>query len=289
MTLTEPTGLRPDITDAGQEPARRRDRRQLTGRIWVACFVLLTAVLAAMPALAPHSTIQPVGPPLQPPGQGTLMGTDQQGRDVFSRVLVGMTTSWFSALVVIVIGVVVGGVIGLAAGIRGGWIDSVLMRITEVFLALPGTLIALAVAAALGAGLRNTLIAISVVWWPFYARIVRGEARALMVRPHVEAARMGGASGLRVATRHVLPGVLGSVLVVATLDIGNVLLVLSGLSFLGLGAPPPAPELGAMTAQGLEYLLNAWWVPIFPALAIFALTLFGNLAGDGIRDLTGAS
>lgn len=263
------------------------ERTDLLGRASIGLFVAVTVALICAPLLAPHGPTKSVGAQLAHPGRGHLLGLDQQGRDILSRVLFGMRTSWFSAFLVIAVAIVIGGLIGLAAGIAGGWLDAVLMRLTEVFLALPGTLIALAVAAALGAGLRNTLVAISVVWWPFYARIIRGEARALMARPHVEAARLGGCSWGGVALRHVLPGVLGSVLVVATLDIGNVLLVLAGLSFLGLGSPPPSPELGAMTAQGLQYLLGASWVPIWPAAAIFMLTLIGNLAGDGMRDVAG--
>jgi peptide/nickel transport system permease protein len=258
------------------------------GRLAIGIFLLLTVLLAFMPLLVPHNPTAIVGVPFRPPSREFLFGLDNNGRDVFSRVLVGMRTSWFSAFAVIAAGAIVGGAIGLTAGISGGWLDSVLMRFTEVFLALPSTLIALAVAVGLGSSLRNTLFAIAIVWWPFYARVVRGEARALMVRPHVEAARMGGCSRWTIAVRHVMPGVLGSVLVIATLDIGNVLLLLSGLSFLGLGSPPPAAELGEMTAQGMPYLLTNWWIPVWPAAAIFLLTLIGNLAGDGMRDLAGA-
>jgi peptide/nickel transport system permease protein len=211
------------------------------------------------------------------------MGIDEQGRDVFSRVLFGMRTSWFAAFEVIASGVVIGGLIGLVAGMSGGWIDNLLMRITDVFLALPGPLLVLAVVSALGPSLPHTLVAVGVVWWPFYARIVRGEVRSIASRSHVEAARMGG-----VAFRHVVPGTFGAVLVTASLDIGALLLTLAGLSFLGLGSPAPAPELGAMTSRGLAYLFDAWWVPVFPALGVFLLAFIGNVAGDGVRDLVEA-
>ena len=173
----------------------------------------------------------------------------------------------------------------MIAGIFGGWVDILLMRVTDVFLALPGVLIALGVAAALGAGLSNTILAIMVVWWPWYARIVRGEVRHLMSRPHVEAARLGGAGRFRIARRHVLPGTVGPIVVAASLDVGALLLTLAGLSFLGLGSPPPAAELGSMVSRGLKYLFTAWWVPTFPAIAVFVLAFVANLAGDAMRSL----
>ena len=163
------------------------------------------------------------------------------------------------------------------------------MRITDVFLALPGPLLALAVVSALGASLAHTLVAVMIVWWPFYARIVRGEVRSIMSRSHVEAARMGGARRLGLALRHVLPGTVGPILVTASLDIGALILTLAGLSFLGLGSPAPAAELGAMSARGLTYLLTKWWVPVMPALGVFLLVFVANVAGDAVRDLAEAS
>jgi peptide/nickel transport system permease protein len=248
-------------------------------------FSAMTVFLLFVPLLLPHGVTDEVGKSLTGPTAHHWMGIDEQGRDVFSRVLAGMRASWFSAFAVIASGVLIGGLIGLAAGMSGGWIDNVLMRITDVFLALPGPLLVLAVVSALGASLQHTLIAVGVVWWPFYSRIVRGEVRAIASRSHVEAARMGGAGRLRIAFRHVVPGTFGAVLVTASLDIGALLLTLAGLSFLGLGSPAPAPELGAMTSRGLSYLFDAWWVPVFPALGVFILAFVGNLAGDGVRDM----
>ena len=164
------------------------------------------------------------------------------GRDIFSRVLLGARASWFSALAVVGYGVAVGGLIGLTAGSVGGWVDGLLMRITDAFLALPGPVLAIAVVAALGPSLWHTLIAVSIVWWPFYARIVRGEIRALAARPHVEAARLGGAGRVRIALRHLLPGALAPTLVAASLDVGNLVLTLAALSFLGLGRLPRPPS-----------------------------------------------
>jgi peptide/nickel transport system permease protein len=257
---------------------------------WIDRFALvfmaiLVVGIVAGPFLAPYSETKIVGKSLTPPGPGFLLGLDEQGRDIFSRVLIGARASFVAAVLVIASGILIGGAIGLIAGIAGGWLDTVLMRGTDVFLALPGVLIALGVAAALGPGLGNTVVAIMVVWWPWYARIVRGEVRALMSRPHVEAAQLGGAGPLRVAWGHVLPGTVAPVVIAASLDVGALLLTLAGLSFLGLGSPPPSAELGSMTARGLKYIFTAWWIPAFPALAVFVMAFASNLAGDAIRNL----
>jgi peptide/nickel transport system permease protein len=259
----------------------------LLDRIAIGLGIAITLVALLAPVLAPHSTSMPAGLPFAPPGAHDWFGTDEVGRDIFSRVLLGVRASWFAALAVIAFGVVVGGLIGLVAGSVGGWVDGLLMRVTDAFLALPGPVLAIAVVAALGPSLWHTLIAVSVVWWPFYARIMRGEIRALAARPHVEAARLAGAGRLRIALRHLLPGALAPTVVTASLDVGNLVLTLAALSFLGLGAPAPAPELGAMSARGLPYLLQEWWVPVMPGVAVMVLALVANLAGDGLRDLVG--
>jgi peptide/nickel transport system permease protein len=259
---------------------------------WAAASLLAVVTLVALfaPVISPGNPLVPAGMPLQPPGQGGfLLGTDSIGRDVLSRVLSGLRLSWFAALVVIASGLLIGGLIGIVAGAAGGWIDNVLMRITDGFLALPAPLLAIAVVAALGPGLRNTLLAVAVVWWPFYARIVRGEIRTLAARPHVEAARLAGAGRVRLAVRHLLPGAVPAAVVTASLDIGNLVLTLAGLSFLGLGQPAPAAELGADTARNLSFLLQQWWIPVMPGIAVMLLSLAGNIAGDGVRTLLGGS
>jgi peptide/nickel transport system permease protein len=249
--------------------------------------VTLIALLA--PLLAPHDPLQPAGIPQQAPGtSGFLLGSDSIGRDVLSRVLYGWRASWFAALCVIAGGVLIGGLVGLVAGTLGGIIDNLLMRITDAFLALPAPVLAIAVAAALGPSLFHTLIAVSIVWWPFYARIVRGEIRTLAARPHVEAARLAGAGRVRLAVRHLLPGAVPAVIVTASLDVGNLVLTVAGLSFLGLGQPEPAAELGGDTARNLSFLLQQWWIPVMPGIAVLLLALAANLAGDGIRNLIGA-
>jgi peptide/nickel transport system permease protein len=248
---------------------------------------LVTLVAGFAKVLAPYNPIQPVGALNLPPlSQGHPLGTDGIGRDLLSRTLIGIQVSWLSALVVVASGLLIGGTIGLIAGATGGWVDSLLlMRITDLFLALPGALVAIAIVAALGSGLTNTLIGVALVWWPYYARIVRGEVKALAARPHVEAARLAKTSRTRILTRHLLPGVVPTAVVTASLDIGNVVLLLAALSFLGLGRQAPAPELGADTARTLSQLLSQWWVPGIPGLAVLLLTLIANLGGDAIRSL----
>ncbi len=278
------------------EPARERTRLRLPtvsfGRaagvdlVGIVVLLLVSLVAVTAPWIAPHGTNESLTlGSFHHPTWSAPLGTDDLGRDVLSRVILGIRASWFSALIVIASGVVIGGIIGLTAGAAGGFIDALLMRITDLFLALPGPLLALAVVAIVGPSLRNTLIAVAVVWWPWYARIVRAEVRALAVRAHVDAARLSGCRGPRLAFRHLLPGALPPVLVTASLDVGNLVLTLAALSFLGLGAQPPAPELGAMAARGLPYLLQHWWIPVFPALAVFVLAFAANLAGDALQDM----
>ena len=247
---------------------------------------LLTVIAALGPWLSPYDPIQPTGPISQGIGtDGHPLGTDVIGRDLLSRTLHGIQTSWFTAIVVVLIGLFIGAVIGLAAGAFGGWVDAVLMRMTDLFLALPSAVVTIAIVAALGPSLRNTLIGVSIVWWPYYARIIRGEVRAIASRPHVEAARLAGVGHVRLLTRHILPGVVPTAIVAASLDIGNVILLLAGLSFLGLGQPQPTPELGSDTARGAQFLLSAWWVPVVPGTAVLVLSLVANLGGDGLRTL----
>jgi peptide/nickel transport system permease protein len=192
--------------------------------------------------------------------------------------------SWFGALAVVAFGVVFGGLIGLIAGACGGWFDAVLMRVTDAFLALPGPILALAVVAALGRSYIHTLIGVAIVWWPLYTRIVRAEVRRLRASPHMEAARVGGAGWWRLMYRHLLPGAVPVTIVTASLDVAALVLMVAGLSFLGLGAPQPAPELGSMSAQGVTYIFSAWWIPIMPAIAVAVIAVVANFAGDAIRD-----
>ncbi len=253
---------------------------------WIGLALLVVILLASLAApLYAADPVVPVAPAFEPPSSARPLGTDDVGQDIFSRVLYGLRTSLLSAVAVIASGIVVGGLVGLVAGARGGWADTVLMRLTDTFLALPGPVLAIAVVAALGPSLRNTVVGIAVVWWPWYARLVRGEIRALANRPHVDAARLSGVSRSRLMARHLLPGALPPVIVTASLDVQVLVLTLAGLSFIGLGAPPPSPELGAMAARGTDYLFASPWIPLAPGAAVFVLAVAANLAGDGLRDL----
>jgi ABC-type dipeptide/oligopeptide/nickel transport system permease subunit len=272
--------------------ANLRFSRGRVGRGDIAVFaifggLILVALLA--PWIAPHTPYEPVGAPFSPPGPAAWMGTDGGGRDIFSRVIFGLQSSLSGAAIVVLSGVIIGGAVGVAAGILGGFPDQLLMRITDVFLALPGPLLAIALVVALGPSWEHTLLGVAIVWWPLYARVLRGEARALNARPHMEAARLGDVSRFRLVGRHLLPGLVPSTLVLASLDIGGLVLTLAGLSFLGLGAPAPQPELGAMAAQGMPYLLTTWWVSVVPGVAVLFLALIANLSGDALRDITGTN
>ena len=284
--------LRPFATPGspGASPTDTRGRvpRLRNVGLMERCGMLLLLLLLALSFVAPLVAADPVtsvGPAFQAPSADHFFGTDDVGQDNFARVMYGLRTSWLSAVAVIAFSILFGGCVGLVAGAKGGWVDAVLMRLTDTFLSLPGPVLAIAVAAALGASLRNTVIAVAVVWWPWYARLVRGEIRALRSRPHVDAARLSGVSRRRLMFRHLLPGALPPIIVTASLDIQILVLTLAGLSFIGLGAPAPSPELGAMAARGADYLFSSPWIPLAPGCAVFLLAVAANLAGDGIRDL----
>lgn len=246
--------------------------------------LLLTALLG--PLLTSHDPVVPSGAPYLPPGTaGHLLGTDNLGLDLLTRVVHGLRSSLLAALTVTGVSALVGTVVGTLAGFRGGWLDTALMRTTDLFLAFPAPIVAMAVAAGLGAALSSSMIGIAIVWWPLYARLVRGEVRRVCTSLHVEAARMSGTRGARLVLRHVAPSVLPVVLITASTDVGAVVMVLSGLSFIGLGAPAPAPELGLMAAAGMQYVLTAWWIPVVPGVAVGLTALVFTYAGDGLRDL----
>lgn len=278
------------VGDTGRtiHPARLAGaaRRALSPlRLALASLILITAVALLGPVLAPHDPLVPAGQPLVAPGShGFLMGTDEVGLDIFSRVLYGLRSSWLATLAIIACGLTVGGLIGLVAGAGGRILDGLLMRVCDAFLALPPPLVAIAIVAALGPSLSHTIIAMAFVWWPPYARITRGKVRALRALSYYEAAQLAGIGLPRRLLRHLMPEVLPSLAVTASLDVGNVLLTLAGLSFLGLGAPAPAPELGAMSARGLTYILQQWWVAGMPGIALLIVAFIANMAGDSIGD-----
>lgn len=221
---------------------------------------------------------------LVPPSGSHLMGTDHLGRDLFSRVLAGTHIAIEVALIVLAIALAVGIFVGLAAGLAGGLVDEILMRVTDLFLAFPALILAAAITFTLGASLQTTMVALATVYWPWYARITRGQVLSLREREFIVAARTMGAGRMRLMFRTLLPNVAPILLVQATLDVGYVMLSTAGLSFLGLGAQPPTPEWGSMILSSLPYQPDAWWYAAFPGLTL-ALTALGfNLLGDGLRD-----
>lgn len=251
-----------------------------------AAMVLVTLAAALVgPALVPRDPLAvDLDLALQPPSSRFWLGTDEMGRDLLSRCVAGIRLSVRGALVVNTMAVLVGLLIGGAAGYAGGRLDSILMRVTDMFLAFPALVLALAIAAALGPGLDNAVLAVAAVWWPWYARLVRAQALGIMGTPYVEAARALGLPPVRLLLRHVLPGTLAPVLVKASMDLGHVVLTTAGLNFIGLGARPPTPELGAMISQGQRYLLDYWWLPTAPGLVIVFTACGLNLLGDALRD-----
>jgi peptide/nickel transport system permease protein len=249
--------------------------------------IVLVALLA--PFLAPDpadagSATHPLNT-LQPPSAGHPFGTDQVGRDVLSRLIYGARVSPQIALYVLVIACLVGIPLGIAAGYFGGWIDDVIMRITDVFLAFPALLLALALAAVLSPSIGNTTLAIAVTWWPWYTRLVRGQAASVAGRPYVESARALGVRHRTILLRHILPNSITPVIVQASLDVGGIILTASALSFLGLGAQDPTPDWGLMVSQGESYFTTQWWLVTFPGLAILITAVAFNLLGDGLRDV----
>jgi peptide/nickel transport system permease protein len=261
-----------------------RLRRQRNSLLVFAALGLVLFVLLFGRQLAPYDPLKPqMTVRLQAPSAGHLMGTDPLGRDVFSRVLTGARTSLKSVLVIIVSAVGVGLLLGAVGGFFGGVIDDAIMRLTDCFLAFPALVLALTIAGALGPSLTNAMLAVSIVWWPWYARLTRGQVLAVKEEPYIEAARSIGASSRRILGRHILPNILAPIIVQATLDMGSALVTTAGLSFIGMGAQPPSAEWGAMLSQGRGFFLNAWWLSAFPGLAIFLAVLVFNAAGELVR------
>lgn len=252
-----------------------------------AALVFLVALAAvAGPWLAPvHPDELSLGESLLPPGPGHLFGTDYYGRDVFSRVLYGTRVSLAISLSAQLIALILGVGLGAAAGYFGGWVDSTVMRLVDVFMAFPDLLLAIGIAAGLGPGLPSVLLALGLVGWPGLCRLVRGEVMALREREFIDAARAIGAGDWWILRRHVLPNVAAPLLIASTLGLGSRIMQEASLSFLGLGVQPPAASWGSMVHHGLRWLGRAPWLVLFPGLAIAVGVLGSNLLGDGLRDL----
>jgi peptide/nickel transport system permease protein len=253
----------------------------------VSLLIVVVAILAPLIAPFPGDAAAATHPfaVLRAPSAQHWFGTDQVGRDIMSRVIYGARVSPLIAVAVIAIACAVGVPLGIAAGYFGGWLDDVIMRVTDIFLAFPALLLALALASVLPASLTSLTIAIAATWWPWYARLIRGQAASVAGRPFVESCRALGLSRRRIIFRHILPNAVTPLIVQISLDVGGVILTASALSFLGLGAQDPTPDWGLMVAEGQSYFTSNWWVVTFPGLAILVTAFAFNLLGDGLRDL----
>ena len=271
----------PDV--AGQ--ARRRWLRRYGLASLGAAVILVWCLVAFLaPVIAPDPpAVVDVANRLKPPSDLHWLGTDVLGRDVFSRLLYGARTSLTVGFTVVLIASLFGTLLGGIAAYARGWVEEVLMRTTDLIFCFPPIILAMAIAAALGIGTRNTVIAMLVVWWPKFARLARSLVLGQRAQEYVAAAHVVGFGPVHILLRQIMPNALGPLIVLVTLDLGNAILVFAGLSFLGLGVVPPTPEWGSMVSEGRE-LVNQWWVATFPGLAILSVVIGFNFMGDGIRD-----
>jgi len=302
MSETEMKSTTPTLREwlLSDRPESRRQAR--LGRLYIiwrrfsenrlavaglAILIGLVFVAAFADVLAPHSPVQ--GDlrysRLLPPGTaGYLLGTDDQGRDILSRLLYGSRLTLLVVFLVAIIAAPVGLIVGTVSGYAGGWVDAILMRLTDIFLAFPKLVLALALVAALGPGIENAILAIAVTSWPPYARIARAETMTFRNSDYIAAVKLMGASPFRIVLFHIMPLCISSLIVRVTLDMAGIILTAAGLGFLGLGAQPPLPEWGAMIASGRRFILDQWWVAAMPGFAILIVSLGFNLLGDGLRD-----
>jgi peptide/nickel transport system permease protein len=254
------------------------------------CFVLVFLVIAL---IGPWIITYPgdikgsihMDQKLRPPSPTHPFGTDEVGRDIYSRVIIGTGLSLQIGLIIIFVAMGIGVPLGIIAGYFGGWVNEFIMRITDIFLSIPGLLLALAIVGALGPGIKNAMLALSIVWWPGYVRLVQGKTLSLREESFVEAAKSIGASKLRIVFNHILPNCTSPIIVKASMDMGMAILFAANLGFIGVGAQPPIPEWGAMISTGRNYLPDHWWMATFPGLAILITVLGFNLLGDGLRDV----
>lgn len=261
-----------------------RNPTAMAGLVIVAALILM-AIFAPLFAMGKSPIAQDLAARLAAPSSEHWFGTDELGRDIFARTLFGAQVTLTIVALVSVVVVPIGLAVGTVAGYFGGWTDRILMRITDIFLAFPRLVLALAFAAALGPGIENAVIAISLTAWPAYARIARSETMAIAQSDFIQSVVLQGASTWRILFRHVVPLCLSSVIVRLTLDMAGIILTAAGLGFLGLGAQPPTAEWGAMVSSGRDVILDQWWVATIPGIAIFVVSLGFNLLGDGLRDV----
>ncbi|MGN8799845.1 nickel transporter permease [Candidatus Merdisoma sp. HCP28S3_D10] len=271
------------VTVRVQKVKRNRIRMKLVLFAVLAATLLLITIFAKY--ICPYDPYaQDLSQAMQPPSAAHLMGTDTYGRDMLSRVLIGAQTSISSTFALVAIITVFGTIVGIFCGYYGGVVDSVMMRISDICLAFPGLVFAMAVAAILNGGVQNAVIALALISWPKYSRIARSQTLSMKSLPYMQAAQLAGDSALQMIFRHVLPNIVGPILVTSMLDIGTMMMEIAGLSFLGLGAQPPVAEWGSMMSSGRSMLQTYPWIVLSPGLAIFVSVVIFNLLGDTIRD-----
>ncbi|HZQ06781.1 MAG TPA: ABC transporter permease [Anaerolineae bacterium] len=253
--------------------------------ISAAGIILLLATSIFAPLVAPYDPIQLGIHERQPPTAEHWFGTDQVGRDILSRVIYGSRLSLLISAGVITMAVVIGTIVGTVAGMAGGWVDEIMMRLTDVFFSFPYMILAMAIVLTLGASTVSLILALGVIWWPSYARMLRSQILSIKARPFIEAASVVGNNTFGVVTKHVLPQTIEELSVRISLDIGNVILIATGLSFLGLGTQPPTPEWGSMLGEARSYVLSGWWLSFFPGLAVVFTVLCFSIFGDALQDL----
>jgi peptide/nickel transport system permease protein len=263
-----------------------RSPLSVTGMILVGIFFLI-ALIGPMIVPFPEDATGAVhmSQKLMEPDSRSWFGTDEMGRDIFTRVILGTRISLRIGLIIVCVAMGIGVPLGITAGFVGGWVNEVIMRIPDIFLSIPGLLLALAIIGALGPGITNSMIALSLVWWPGYVRLVQGKTLSLKEEAFIEAAQSVGAGKARIIFLHILPNCTSPIIVKVSMDMGMAILAAAGLGFVGVGAQPPAPEWGAMISAARNYLPNWWWYAVFPGLAIFITVLGFNLLGDGLRDI----
>ncbi len=265
----------------------RRFFRHRTAGAGLVVLTFFVAIAVAAPVVAPYApslALEIVQLKNQPPSWLHPLGTDLYSRDLWSRVVYGARLSIPVGIAAVVLAALLGTLIGSVAGVAAGIVEEVIMRVTDLMLAFPTVILAMIISAALGAGIRNAVIAIMIAWWPSYARFARGLVLAAREREYVEAARAAGASTARVFLKHILRAIISPIVILGTLDVGHAILTFASLSFLGLGPPPQIPEWGSMIAAGRDYIDQAWWIGTFPGLAILSLALALNVVGDSLRD-----
>ncbi len=264
-------------------------RRSFTSMLGLGLVLLIVGLALLGPWIVPYPADVAgkidIAHKLQPPSAAHWFGTDEVGNDILTRVIIGARLSLLVGISITLAAAAIGTPLGILAGTAGGWVREVIMRVTDLFLSVPGLVLAIALVAALGPGIGNAMIALIIVWWPGYVRLADAKALAIREEPYIEAARVVGAPSLRILWRHVLPNSISPLIMKMSMDIGQAILAVASLGFIGLGAKPPTPEWGAMISNARSYLPDYWWYAVAPGVFIYLSVLGFNLLGDGLRDI----